>query len=460
MAEGRPQRWAAAILSGDEDAAGLEQVPAGASTLREFRHRRAVIQDGSLESPMKRKSMLAAGLAVVLAAGTALAAGIYEGYPNNSAALTGSERWAVDTLLSSGQSPQTENITTGQMATYTRGLAGNSGWKNLLIGGDFNTNPWQRGTTSGDIANTLTYQADRWWNLGGASSAINVTKQTGASDIIAGTGASLRFQRKAANADTTAICMGQALTTPNSLQMQGQRVVLSYWALKGANFSPAASNVTATIGYGTGSSESAANFAAGTWTGYTAAVATSQVITTTWTQYTTYADIPATATQVGVKFCFTPVGTAGANDWAEFAQIQLEIAPSGVTTATTFERRSVGEELDMAQRYFYQVNEGAATVRYWSGLAITTSTAHIYVTFPTTMWRAPTTVVATVGTFTCVKSDGTTTTGSALASVASSMWTGGATLLVTVAATPLTAGNATALLGGGGSGVVSWSAEL
>jgi len=412
---------------------------------------------------MFKKLGLAAAL-LALGLTSAVAGGIFPGYPSASPPLTGNETIPADTNLSGGVPPQTELITTSQLGQYVNGVAG-AQFKNSLICGDFATCPWQRGTSpGGDIANTLTYTADRWFAIGGASSAINVTKQTGASDITTGYAASYRFQRKASNADTTAICFGQVLETVNSVKYQGNTAVLSFIAKSGANFSASNGNIAVTIAYGTGTDGTSANFASGSWTGYTVAnagaTAATQAITSTFTRYTISAAIPTSANQVGVKICYTPVGTAGSNDWIEIIGAQLEATSASVSNAvaTAFEYLPPEIVAERAQRYFWQVNEGASTQRYALGQATTSTNANIVVPLPVTM-RATPTIAATVGSFSVTVAAGTAQACTALAAVSSAANTQSMTLACTVAAN-LTAGNATQMIGGGGAGLFSASADL
>lgn len=376
--------------------------------------------------------------------------------------LTGSEQIPLDTEYANGISPQSAGITTSQLASGLSGLAGSS-QPNGLIGGDFGTNPWQRGTTSADISSTLTYTADRWWELGGASSAINVSKQTGAGDISQAYAASLRFARKAANTDTAAICLGQVLTSANSTRFQGQLTEFVFHSLAGANFSSANSYVNVTIGYGTGSDQSAASFAAGTWTGYAAAVTSSVPISTSWGRYSAVGTIPATATQVGVKICFTPVGTAGANDWFELTGAMLDVNPgavaltgaSGVGSARSFIRQDTAMTLQLAQGYFWRLAEPASTAAIDASCqAVGASTNICNVNLPVVMRAIPTIVITTAGTFKVNIAGTPTTIATPTASVCSTK-----SCAVTAANTN-TAGQTELLSGGGGTGAWDVSAEL
>lgn len=337
--------------------------------------------------------------------------------------------------------------------------------RNAVIGGDFGTNPWQRGTSPSAISNTLTYTADRFWALGGASSSITITQQTASQ--YPGFNGSLRFSRTAANADTTAIKLGYVMADNDPAQFQGRPFVLSFYAKAGANFSSASNVLGITVGYGTAANGSAANFAAGSWTGYAGVTLTGSAgttvtgvtLTTSWARYVVAGFIPTTANQIGFSMQYTPVGTAGAADFFEITGVQFEVMPQGGVNPTPFEYLPQGLVRSLCQRYFYQFNEGATTVANLMGQCTTTTVAQINVTLPVTMRSAPT-GAATVGTFTVAKADGTAQALTTLALTASSATVQNFRLTATASAANLVAGNATQLLGGGGSGNVTASAEL
>jgi hypothetical protein len=437
---------------------------------------------------MKKLGILSAVLA--LCASAALAAGQFPYYPQATATpstgfaatypLTGNELIPADTQLANGLMPQTEVISTGQLGAFAGGF--NTSFRNVLVGGDFGTNPWQRSTSTASIANTLTYVADRWFALGGASSNITISKQTGASDITTGFAASMRFQRTAANANTAAVCVGQVVESANSTVFQGKTAVLSYWVKSGANFSAANAVFTPTIAYGTGSDESAANFMSGAWTGYTAPTAIyvdgvasttgNTTASTTWTQHRQTVAIPATATQIGVKICFTPVGTAGANDWIEFGQIQLEASSQSASTAvqSVFEALPSSIVLERAQRYAYVLTEatlyaaaGSQATALAPCAAVDTTHTNCWIAFPTTMRSAPT-MSYTAGFATPTST--TQATLGACSALASAQTVSGAIntttgVLVNCTATTIpAAGVASFFYASSGTGKITASAEL
>lgn len=343
--------------------------------------------------------------------------------------------------------------------------------RNGVIGGDFGTNPWQRSTTFSSITNTLTYTADRFWALGGASSSVSVSRQTGTPTP--GFAAHARFGRAASNTDTAAIKFGQVLTSSASTRYQGLPFVLSFYARAGADMSASGSALNVAVGTGTGSDETAANFASGSWTGYStvqltnsAGVNTTAVsLTTAFARYVMAGVVPTSATQVGFNVGYTPVGTAGASDYIEITGVQLEVMPQGGVTPTPFEWRPAPLERALCQAYYYRVEEPSANSKILMGQANTTTVATLNVPFPVTMRTPPSTsssfTTAQVGSFTLTAPAGTATSSlSGFAVTANSPTVNGMNLTATLNAASFTAGQVTYLIGGGGSGSISASAEL
>jgi hypothetical protein len=289
---------------------------------------------------MKLKSLLI-GAAVAGISTAALASGYYGQNgslgqatwpsPNTTSGtlpLSGNESWVVDTQLPNGQNPASEYISAATLGNYL--TAGPGGSRNALIGGDFTTNLFQRGTSVTGISNTVTYGPDRWFAVGGASSAISLLKETTNLPLAPNNqfGASLRVSQ-VSTTDTAVVNFGQVVSTSNSLKFVGNTAVLSFWAKKG---SAAPTTFTATINSGTGTDGSAANMVAAGWTGE---VSNSCTITptTSWARYTCSYPIASTMKQVGVSFSFTPTGISSTNQWFEFAGIQLEAATQSASWA-------------------------------------------------------------------------------------------------------------------------------
>lgn len=414
-----------------------------------------------------RKGIASAIAALLLLSSPALAGtttgGYFPGLPAAVPSLTGNEQVPADTNLPGGLAPQTELVSTGQLIGYSFGSAGGGGWRNALVGGDFGTNLWQRGTTSASITTAALYGPDRWAGLSGTSTAFTVIKETGAADITAGYAASARVQRTSGQTGILPVCIAQALTSANSTRLQGQKVEFVFHALAGANFSAANSVITASIQYGTGSDQSAATLLAGTWTTQ-AAISGTLNISSTWSRYSVVGTVPASAAQVGVEICYTPVGTAGANDWFEFTGAQLDVNPNAVAlngvvnvgTAASFERRPASEEANLQYAYFYRLNEPASAAGV-NGFcqALTASTNQCTVNLPMVMRATvPTIAITTAGTFKVNIANTLTTIATPTAGTCSS------DACTVTAANTNTAGQAESLTGGGGTGAWDVSAEL
>jgi len=375
---------------------------------------------------------------------------------------------------------QVQNLTAGTMsvsgAATLAAPAGVGGSqlalpRNIIDGGDFTTNPWQRGTSFTAIAGTVTYTADRFFAVGGASSSISVSQVTGVT-AVPGFSLALQFGRAAANANTAVINLGQVVETLDSIRCQGQIVTLSFWAQAGANWSPANGSLNVLLASGSGANQSAASLVAGTWTGYsslaltpqqnispnsspTTAVLTAganiaQQITTSWQRYAFAATVPAGCTQLGVLFNATPAGTAGAADFVQIMGVQLEIGAQ----ATPFEHRDIELELAIAQRYFFNIPEPAASVIVGAGMVAGATSEIIFIPLPVQMRAAPT-VTVSAGSFKFNLAGTATAVGTF---AAGSTHTPNYISVTGNAAG--TAGQGTLLQGGGGAGFIQASAEF
>lgn len=380
--------------------------------------------------------------------------------------LTGNETIPADTQLGQGVSPQVVGIPLAQLAAYVGGQSANApfDFKNLLHGGDFTVNPWQRGTSFTGIANTLTYTADRWAALGGASSSISVSRQ--AVTDVDGYSYALRFGRAASNADVDPIKLAQAGEPASCIRFRGKQMILRIKALAGANFS-AAAGFTATVYTGTATTGTTAQLLAGTWTGQaTAGTATfpapSSSVTT---DYFVLVNVPATASQIGVVLSYIPVGTAGANDWMQFTVLDLQAAGPGITTgasqavlqgyASLPERRSAALEQWICQRFAWVISEPASGVVVGNGMMSATNVQLVTIPTPVTMYKAPT-LTLSAGTFKFNIAGTATAVGAGFLAAAGQT----VNCIQIAGAVTATVGQATQLQGAGGSGYIWASADI
>lgn len=374
---------------------------------------------------------------------------------------------------------------------YGTTLSGGN-YDNALIGGDFTTNLFQRGTSVSTAGSTyyVKYGADRWFTWGSTSTPTTMTQQTGAGDFPADASASYRIN-KGSLTGTAQICTSQIVESANAYRFQGKTAEFTFDAKAGSTFSAASSNLAVYVSTGTVADEGATLMAyglnatggAGTtpWTGQVNAGGTGGYlipITTTWTRYGVEVPIPAAAVEIGVSICYTPVGTGTSTDWFEFGKAQLTINPAMTTFAgasgailtandsrqKAFARRPSAMETLLQQRYLYTIAESATAgaQQSASGQGATTTTCQLYFPFPVTMFKVPTFSAITTALSTSTWTITHVATATALATtylvlLGANTTTGGS--ITATVASGLTAGQTCVLTSANGGSVIGWTAE-
>lgn len=299
-----------------------------------------------------------------------------------------------------------------ELGGYTGSLASRN---NALVGGDATTNLFVHGTTGSSVTTSLTYGGPNnfaYWS--GTSTAMTVSRDTTAADLPpTNYQAAFKMARTSGQTGVVPLCMAQEVETANSYQFQGQVAELDFHATAGANFSAANDALTAYIVTGTGSDEGLSKMAfafnaggggSSTWAGQATTVADVATISTNSTRFAAVGVIPSTATEIAVVLCYTPVGTAGTNDYVALSGVQLTrnaalSTIAALTTATdcstincsAFERRLQANETELQERYAYGIAEPAAGVGVGvTGVLSSTTTCDLSLPLPVTMRAAPT----------------------------------------------------------------------
>ncbi len=212
-------------------------------------------------------------------------------------------------------------------------------FRNLIVNGAFDI--WQRGTSFAAIAAGL-YSADRF-EMYRSAFALGATLSRQSSSGIVRSEYVARLQRDSGNSTTDALCLSSALKSSNSRHLAGQSVTLSLKLRKGANYS--GGDVSFKIVNGTGTDEGLGGV---NFTGHNELATGLAATTTDFQIFQVSGTVPSSATQLGIILSYTPTGTAGADDWIEIAEMQLEEG----SVATAFEYRDDGLELWFCQSYY------------------------------------------------------------------------------------------------------------
>ena len=350
--------------------------------------------------------------------------------------------------------PQSVYAPASLLGNYSPTLSGNNP-SNDLIAGDIGQNLFQDGTTVSSITTSTTYVADQWFAFSGTSTTIAGAQETGAADIPVAYGASLRITRSGSGIIQS--CVAQIIPNTNVLRYQGGTQEVDLHALAGAGFSAASSNLTIIQVQGTGTNDTAANMAkainsglSGTaWAG--AVVNSVNVpISTAWARYSAAFPVATTTTELGVAFCWTPVGASPSNDYFEFTGAQSTPNSALASVASTaggalntndrraksFARRPATEENNLQYAFYDRQNESTANI-YGVCQETSTTTANCYIQFAVPMFKVPTVaftaggIKATLGTSQAaiavtgltIPSNGATVFGSQVAITAASGFT-------------------------------------
>jgi hypothetical protein len=269
---------------------------------------------------------------------------------------------------------------------------------NPVINGGFDIA--QRGTSVSIGASANGYTLDRWFYGTGANQASTISQQaTGDTTNLPNIQSCVRVQRNSGQTGAGATGFDTSLETRNSIPYAGKTVTISFYARAGALYSPTSSVLNMQLVTGTGTDQSV-SFG---YTGSSIIISQNSTLTTTWQRFAYTATIGATATELGVRFVSTWVGTAGATDYYEVTGVQIDLGTYTATTAPTF-RRSGGTiqgELAACQRYLPSYDNTGGNNEFASGYAYGTNTSIYVIPFPVNARVAPTgvTVSGTINAY-------------------------------------------------------------
>jgi len=229
-------------------------------------------------------------------------------------------------------------------------------FKNRLINGAMIVDQRNNGVAQTPTLGANAYTLDRWFLY---STGATVTTQQVAG--IGGYQAALRITGSSSN---TGSLLAQRIEQRNCFDLAGQNVTVSV-TLVGST----SGSVTWNLGYAAGGAD--------TWSGTTSITSGTISFTTTVTTYTFTVAVPSAAT-TGLQLYFD-FGAVGSGVTRTITGVQLE---KGVT-ATSFDYRPYGTELQLCQRYCYAINPNISVIGPASAVIIP-----VYV--PASLRTAPT----------------------------------------------------------------------
>ena len=249
-----------------------------------------------------------------------------------SAAVTGTGKMVLDT------SP---TLVTPALGTPASGILTNctgvqyTGFKNRIINGAMVLD--QRNAAASQTftaAAALAYSVDRWY---GYCTGANVTGQQVAGSTTP-TNTQFRYKFTGA-ASVTAVGFGQRIEQKNSYDLAGSTCTLS----ADLAISATLTTVTWTAYYATTTADTFGSLASPTVTQIATGTFT---VSATVTNFTTNISVPVAAT-TGIQILFTVGALTAGLTWT-VGNVQLEKG----STATSFDYRPYGTELQLCQRYY------------------------------------------------------------------------------------------------------------
>jgi len=235
-----------------------------------------------------------------------------------------------------------QNLTPAQLQAMV-GLS----YRNIL-GRNGGCEVWQRIPNGASLAAAGSmYAADGWFVACGANQLTNIAQ---GGSLTPGSRTSLSVSRSSGQTGTGLYWVEYPLDTDEIAFARSNFVTLSFLVYGGPNFSPAAGAFTAGLYVGTGAP---ARRIMGVYTNETAPLYktfNAALNAVTPCVMTSTAIVPSNASQASLVFQWAPVGTAGAQDYIAFDDVQLEVG----SFATPFERRPFESELQACRRRYWK----------------------------------------------------------------------------------------------------------
>jgi len=324
-------------------------------------------------------------------------------------------------------------ISGGSAAAPSWGWAGLTGFRNRIINGDMRIDQRNSGASQSITAASPSYSVDRF--------IVRPIGATVTGQRVTGTGSTQYVYQLTGAASVTQLQFEQRIESSNSYDLAGSNATLS------VNLSNSLlTTANWILYYATATDNFAANtlISSGSWT-----------ISSTIARYNATISIPAAATTGLYLIIFVGAQTSGT---FKIGDVQLEAG----STATEFERRPIGTELELCQRY-YQKRISDAYATGVVGQAYSTTAAYGSVSFTQEMRASPNIGLASTGSASntiSFMSSAATHPATIGTIVATNIGVNGFQLSASGYTSGFTAGNASILYRNGSGEVWNASAEL
>ena len=219
-------------------------------------------------------------------------------------------------------------------------------FKNRIINGGMVIDQRNAGAAQSATTSNV-YCVDRWAFAAGGTTSGTLTAQRIATNSPGSAQYAIRLARTTGTY-TNSLVITQVIETVNCYDLAGQTITISFQARKGSAYS---AGLTVTAITGTGADQGVNGATSGSWTGWATAGSTNvgASLTTNFQQFSFSLTLGASVQEIAVYISTTAfAGTGSANDYIDITGVQLE---KGVT-ATSFDYRPYGTELQLCQRYY------------------------------------------------------------------------------------------------------------
>jgi hypothetical protein len=229
---------------------------------------------------------------------------------------------------------------------------------------------WQRGAgnsaTFAVLASTTQYTADRWYITTGANQATTVSAVAGL-NVLGNSRLAAAVNRNNGQTGVGTYTFGYPLDTDECIALIGQKLAVNCLVGTLSGFSPSNGQINVDAYFGTGAVAKRGGGFTNEQHVLSGSISGQPLGGNTLIQVKGTVAIAAGTAQGEIQFTWTPTGTAGANDTANFDDVQLEVqenltlSATSSWTITNYDRIAFKEMLDGCFRHYQKTfNYGIA----------------------------------------------------------------------------------------------------